>query len=57
MYMKKNPGRKNMEKRGFAAIWLVITSEIKHKRHNPEKIYFNPLINNVSESSTNTVRF
>ena len=57
MYMKKNPGRKNMEKRGFATIWLVITSEIKHKRHNPEKIYFNPLINNVSESSTNTVRF
>ena len=57
MYMKENPGRKNMEKRGFAAIWLVITSEIKHKRYNPEKISFNPLINNVPESSTNTVRF
>ena len=57
MYMKENPGRKNMEKRGFAAIWLVITSEIKHKRYNPEKISFNLLINNVPESSTNTVRF
>ena len=57
MYMKENPDRKNMGKCGFAIIWLVITSEIKHKRHNPEKISFNPLINNVPESSTNTVRF